>query len=211
MPDELRAGLGRLLLGEERVGRHDAHLEASGVDAPRPGRSCRGRRCRASCRAALARCSASAPRRPLRTDASASGMRRSRASISAIVCSAAAIVLPVGALTTITPARVAASRSIRSIPTLATPTTLRRGAAASSSSASTRVCERTTSASQPPSSPRREEEPLALQPDVGCPYRARRRERRCRLGDRLDDEDAGHGRPESSGRSERLDQRTANY
>ena len=40
------------------------------------------------------------------------------------MCSAAAMVLPVGALTTITPARVAASTSIRSIPTLATPTTL---------------------------------------------------------------------------------------
>src|SRR5687768_13938025 len=72
--------------------------------------------------------------------------------MSAMVCSAAAIVLPVGALTIMTPARVAASTSMRSIPTLATPTTLRRGAAAASSSASTRVCDRTTSASQPPSS-----------------------------------------------------------
>ncbi len=74
-------------------------------------------------------------------------MRRSRLSISATVCSAAAIVLPVGALTTITPARVAAARSMRSVPTLATPTTLSRGVAAASSSASTLVCERTTSAS----------------------------------------------------------------
>ena len=89
---------------------------------------------------------------PVRSDASAAGTWRRSASISAMVCSAAAMVLPVGALTTITPARVAAPRSIRSVPTEATPITDRRGAAASSSAASTRVCERTTSPSQPPSS-----------------------------------------------------------
>ena len=58
---------------------------------------------------------------PALTDASASGTWRTRASSRAIVCSAAAMVLPVGELTIITPARVAASTSIRSIPTLATP------------------------------------------------------------------------------------------
>ncbi len=67
--------------------------------------------------------------------------------MSAMVCSAAAMVLPVGALTTMTPARVAASRSILSVPMEATPMTLRRGAAARRISASTRVWERTTSAS----------------------------------------------------------------
>ena len=91
---------------------------------------------------------------PRRMDASAAGTRRTSASISDMVCSAAAIVLPVGAFTTITPARVAASRSILSTPMLATPITARRGEPARSTSASTVVCERTTSASYPPPSVR---------------------------------------------------------
>ena len=84
---------------------------------------------------------------PRRTDASAAGMRRSIASMSATVCSAAAMVLPVGALTTMTPAAVAAPRSMRSVPTLATPTTDNLGIPARRNSSSTRVCERTTTAS----------------------------------------------------------------
>ena len=46
------------------------------------------------------------------------------------MCSAAAIVLPVGALTTVIPARVAASRSTLSTPTPARPMTWRRVPAA---------------------------------------------------------------------------------
>ena len=108
------------------------------------------------------------------------------------MCSAAAIVLPVGALTTITPARVAASTSIRSIPTLATPTTLRRGAAAASSSASTRVCERTTSASHPPPSPSSVQQLVASVPEPDLGVVRGREVIDGRLGHRLDDEDAGH-------------------
>ena len=53
-------------------------------------------------------------------------MRRASPYSSASVCSAAAIVLPVGALTTVMPARVAASRSTLSTPTPARPMTTRR-------------------------------------------------------------------------------------
>jgi len=67
---------------------------------------------------------------PRRSEASAAAMRRATAYSSASVCSAAAIVLPVGALTTVTPARVAASRSTLSTPTPARPTTISRVAAA---------------------------------------------------------------------------------
>ena len=49
------------------------------------------------------------------------------------MCSAAAIVLPVGALTTTIPARVAASRSTLSTPTPARPMTTSRLPAAMSS------------------------------------------------------------------------------
>ena len=62
------------------------------------------------------------------------------------MCSAAAIVFPVGALTTVIPARVAASRSTLSTPTPARPTTTSRVPAAMSS-ASTWTWLRTTSAS----------------------------------------------------------------
>jgi hypothetical protein len=62
------------------------------------------------------------------------------------VCSAAAIVLPVGALTTMIPARVAASRSTLSTPTPARPITTMRVPAAISS-ASTWTWLRTISAS----------------------------------------------------------------
>ncbi len=62
------------------------------------------------------------------------------------MCSAAAIVLPVGALTTVIPARVAASRSTLSTPTPARPMTISRVPAAIRS-ASTLTWLRTTSAS----------------------------------------------------------------
>ena len=84
--------------------------------------------------------------RPSCIEASAREMLRASAIIIPTVCSAAAMVLPVGALSTSTPCRVAASRSMLSTPTPARPTTLRRRAA-SSTSAVTLVSLRTTSAS----------------------------------------------------------------
>ena len=83
---------------------------------------------------------------PRRIEASAAAVLRASPYIRAIVCSAAAIVLPVGALTTVMPARVAASRSTLSTPTPARPTTTRRVPAAISS-ASTLTWLRTTRAS----------------------------------------------------------------
>ena len=67
---------------------------------------------------------------PRRIDASAAATLRANPRRSAIVCSAAAIVFPVGALTTVIPARVAASRSTLSTPTPARPMTWRRVPAA---------------------------------------------------------------------------------
>ena len=67
---------------------------------------------------------------PRRTDASAAAIRRATPYSSARVCSAAAMVLPVGALTTTIPARVAASRSTVSTPTPARPMTASRDPAA---------------------------------------------------------------------------------
>src|SRR6185503_14571843 len=66
---------------------------------------------------------------PARTLRSASAMRRSNVSASAIVCSAADTMLPSGAFTTYTPCAVAAGTSMLSTPTPARPTTARRGAA----------------------------------------------------------------------------------
>ena len=83
---------------------------------------------------------------PLRSAAWAGLMWRAAASISATASSAALTMLEVGALTTITPAWVAALTSTLSRPTPARATTLRRCAAASAS-ASTLVAERTRIAS----------------------------------------------------------------
>ena len=83
---------------------------------------------------------------PRRIDASAAAVRRATPYSSARVCSAAAMVLPVGALTTVMPARVAASRSTLSTPTPARPMTTSRVPAAISS-ASTWTWLRTMSAS----------------------------------------------------------------
>ena len=60
-------------------------------------------------------------------------MWRARDSIRAMVCSATAMVLLVGALTTTMPRRVAASRSMLSTPVPARPTTSNRVPAASTS------------------------------------------------------------------------------
>ncbi len=84
--------------------------------------------------------------RPARSERSAAGRLRASASIIAMACSVAAMVLPVGAFNTSTPRWVAASMSMLSTPTPARPTTRRRGAA-SSTSAVTFVSLRTTSAS----------------------------------------------------------------
>ncbi len=85
---------------------------------------------------------------PFLSDAFASGMCRASASISPIACSAAEIVLPSGALTTITPRSVAALRSMLSTPTPARPTACSCLPAANTS-AVTRVSLRTTSAWYP--------------------------------------------------------------
>src|SRR6266545_3066298 len=83
---------------------------------------------------------------PPLSDLSAAGTRRAAASSSATASSAALTMFEVGALTTITPAWVAALTSTLSRPTPARATTFRRRAAASAS-ASTLVAERTRMAS----------------------------------------------------------------
>src|SRR3954469_25168229 len=83
---------------------------------------------------------------PRRRLASAAPVRRATPYSSARVCSAAAIVLPVGALTTVIPARVAASRSTWSPPPRPRPMTTSRPPA-EMSSASTWTWLRTISAS----------------------------------------------------------------
>ena len=70
---------------------------------------------------------------PARSEAAACGTLRATASSSPTACSAALTMLDVGAFTTITPARVAASTSTLSRPTPARATTCRRGAWASAS------------------------------------------------------------------------------
>ena len=79
--------------------------------------------------------------RPATSAAWACGTLRAEASSSAIVCSAAEMMLLCGALTTITPRRVAASTSTLSRPMPARPTTIRSDPAASTSSV-TLVAER---------------------------------------------------------------------
>src|SRR5207302_540839 len=84
---------------------------------------------------------------PRLTDASAWGTQRARANSNAIVCSAAATMLPRGALTTRMPFWVAAVTSMLSTPTPARPTT-RSFRPASMTGAVTRVSLRTTRASK---------------------------------------------------------------
>ena len=83
---------------------------------------------------------------PACSDAAACGTFLATASSSAIACSAALVMFEVGALTTITPALVAASMSTLSRPTPARATTRSRGPCASAS-ASIRVALRTMTAS----------------------------------------------------------------
>ncbi len=86
--------------------------------------------------------------RPATSAAWACGTLRAEASSSAIVCSAAEMMLLCGALTTITPRLVAASTSTLSSPMPARPTTIRSDPAASTSSV-TCVAERMISACAP--------------------------------------------------------------
>src|SRR4051812_40948953 len=90
---------------------------------------------------------------PAFSAASAWGMLRAWASNSATVCSAADRMLDCGALTTITPRRVAAPTSTLSTPMPARPTTIRSSAASSTGSV-TLVAERMISASAPGTAPR---------------------------------------------------------
>src|SRR4051812_38581237 len=96
--------------------------------------------------------------RPATSAACAWGMLRAWASSSARVCSAAEMMFDCGALTTITPRRVASSTSTLSSPIPARAITLRFGAAASTA-AVTCVALRITSASYGPMSAARS--PLA--------------------------------------------------
>ena len=86
-----------------------------------------------------------------------------------MVCSAALMVLASGALTTSTPALVAASRSMLSTPMPARPITRSRGAAAIIA-ASTLVAERTTRPSASASSASRADRshPLASMTSAEC-------------------------------------------
>ena len=84
--------------------------------------------------------------RPSRSSWLACATLRARASSNVNVCSAAATEFPPGVLTTTTPARVAASRSMLSTPVPARPIT-RSFPGFFNTSAVTLVAERTTSAS----------------------------------------------------------------
>ena len=127
--------------------------------------------------------------RPSFSAAWAWGTLRACARTSAIVCSAAETMFDWGALTTMTPRRVAASRSTLSRPMPARPTTS-SSSAASNTSAVTCVAERMISASAPgivSSSP----SGVRCELDVDLvPCRAQLLQPA--LGDLLGDEDAGH-------------------
>ena len=114
----------RLLGGDVRVDAEDRHLEARARSAiawpilPRP--TMPSVRPRSSMPVNCGPLPLAAPHRRVGRGDPAGRAR----SISASVCSAAAMVLPVGALTTVMPARVAASRSTLSTPTPARPMTI---------------------------------------------------------------------------------------
>ena len=103
--------------GHQRVVGDDPHLEPLGGD---PGHLeadlAEPRAAPASCSRSSVPMNAFRSHRPACIEASAGAMLRARASIIPTVCSAAAMVLPVGALSTSTPCRVAASRSMLSTP-----------------------------------------------------------------------------------------------
>ena len=105
----------------------------------------RAQRCRASCRTSPRPGTAPAPTCRRGAWAWACGSFRATARRSAIVCSAAAIVLPPGVFMQTMPRRVAASTSTLSRPTPARPITSRAGAAPITS-AVTRVALRTIEA-----------------------------------------------------------------
>ena len=83
---------------------------------------------------------------PAWVEASAAGISRAKANISAMACSAVVMELPKGVFMTMTPRAVAAATSTLSTPMPARPTTLSRGARAKMS-AVTFVAERIASPS----------------------------------------------------------------
>ena len=118
---QLDAEAGRDLRRDVRIVRDDRACRTRARAAPLPGRCGRGRRCRASCRAARCRETASSPTcRPSSRDRRRAPMRAS-ASISAQACSATLMLLAPGALTTRMPRALAAATS-----TLSTPVPARR-------------------------------------------------------------------------------------
>ena len=109
-----------------RTGRTRSRACRTRRRAARPARRrVRDRRGRASCRRAPRPPTADRSHEPAFSAACACGMFRACASSSAIVCSAAVMTLDCGALTTITPRRVAASTSTLSRPIPARATTFR--------------------------------------------------------------------------------------
>ena len=107
------------------VVRDEPHPERVAPAARPARRRGRGRRCRASCRAARRPPTRDRFQAPASRSASACGTLRACASSSAMVCSAADSTFDCGAFTTITPRRVAASTSTLSSPMPARPTTCR--------------------------------------------------------------------------------------
>ena len=125
--------------------------------------------------------------RPATRSACACGMLRACASSSASECSAAESTFDCGALTTITPRRVASATSTLSSPMPARPTTTRSGAAASTS-ASTWVALRITNAATPG---QHRDELLLREPDLLVDLEAGgAHQLETARGDRFGDEDA---------------------
>ena len=117
----------------ERIVGNDVHAVRLALDRRRVCRCDRGRLRRGSCRRARHPPTAIVPNDLPSTPRAALGMLRAWASSSAIVCSAAETMLLCGALTTITPCRVAASTSTLSRPIPARPITSNSSACSSSS------------------------------------------------------------------------------
>ena len=141
--------------------------------------------------------------RPAFSAAWACGTLRAWASSSAMVCSAAETMFDCGALTTITPRRVAASRSTLSSPMPARPTTISSGAA-SSTSAVTCVAERMTSAC---ALGHRVEQTLGREPELDVDVVARGAQLlQPAVGDLLGDDDPAHQARSSCSRVDAIDQ-----
>jgi len=112
----------RLLSGYERIAPDHAHLEGASPIGDRLADLAEAHDPERLAAKLVARKGAALPF-AARIEASAAATLRASARRSASVSSAAAMVFPVGALTTVIPARVAASRSTLSTPTPARPIT----------------------------------------------------------------------------------------